>query len=99
MVAIVHLKNARLTGPANCIEYLDAIKLPDQITHAMMASIVPIWTCLLYVLFKIHFSVSQYPFHIYFVLMMGKFSRIVSFNTLNRWIKIAEFQIGKFFSY
>jgi hypothetical protein len=46
-VAMVHLKKAKLMGPASCIEYLEAIKLPDQITHAMMAKRVPIWTCLL----------------------------------------------------
>ncbi len=47
MVAIVHLKKAKLIGPAKWMEYLDAIKLPDQMTHAMMAKMVPIWTCLL----------------------------------------------------
>ena len=52
-VAIVHLKNERLIGPANRKANLEAIKLPDQMTHAMMAKMVPICTCLLYCLFKI----------------------------------------------
>ena len=42
MVAIDHLKNARLIGPANCMEYLETIKLPDQMTHVIMAKMVPI---------------------------------------------------------
>ena len=42
MVAINHLKKARLIGPANCMEYLETIKFPDQMIHAVMASIVPI---------------------------------------------------------
>ena len=42
MVAIDHLKNARLMGPVNCIEYLETIKFPDHIIHAMIASMVPI---------------------------------------------------------
>jgi hypothetical protein len=42
MVAMDHLKNARLMGPANSIAYLETIKFPDHIIHAVMASIVPI---------------------------------------------------------
>jgi hypothetical protein len=41
MVAIDHLKNARLIGPANCMEYLETMKLPDQMIQAIMASKVP----------------------------------------------------------
>jgi hypothetical protein len=41
IVAIDHLKNARLMGPANWIEYLETIKLPDQMIQAMMANNVP----------------------------------------------------------
>jgi hypothetical protein len=41
MVAIDHLKNARLIGPANCMEYLETIKLPDQMIQAITASKVP----------------------------------------------------------
>ena len=42
MVAIDHLKKASEIGPAKCIAYLDITKLPDQITHAMIAKMAPI---------------------------------------------------------
>lgn len=42
MVAVVHLKNDKLIGPAKCIAYLDTIKLPDQIMVEQMASKAPI---------------------------------------------------------
>jgi hypothetical protein len=41
IVAIDHLKNARLMGPANLIAYLETIKLPDQMIQAIIASKVP----------------------------------------------------------
>lgn len=41
IVAIDHLKKARLIGPANTLEYLETIKLPDQMIQAIIASNVP----------------------------------------------------------
>lgn len=42
IVAIDHLKKAKLIGPAKCIAYLDITKFPDQIMQAMIASTAPI---------------------------------------------------------
>ena len=42
ILAMVHLKNAKLIGPAKCIAYLDTIKLPDHITVLVIAKSAPI---------------------------------------------------------
>jgi hypothetical protein len=41
ILAMVHLKKAKLIGPAKCISYLDTIKLPDQITVLVIANRAP----------------------------------------------------------
>ncbi len=41
ILAMVHLKKAKLIGPAKCIAYLDTIKLPDQITVLVIANRAP----------------------------------------------------------
>ena len=42
MVAIDHLNNAMLIGPARFIAYLETIKLPDQMMVEQIASKAPI---------------------------------------------------------
>ena len=42
ILAIVHLKNAKLIGPAKCMAYLDTIKLPDQMIVLVIANSAPI---------------------------------------------------------
>jgi hypothetical protein len=42
IVAIDHLKKAKLMGPARSMAYLEMIKLPDHIIQAIMARTAPI---------------------------------------------------------
>lgn len=42
ILAIVHLKKAKLIGPAKCMAYLDTIKFPDQMTVLVIANSAPI---------------------------------------------------------